>query len=513
MAAAENGGLPGGKVGGMGDVIRDLPKALARRGHRVSVLTPSYGFLAKASAVRAIGTVKVRFAGALETCEWLAAPGDSGGVDHYLLESPRFSPRGDARIYHDDGGAAPFATDATKFAFFSAAAGALVGELERAPDVLHLHDWHLGLLLLLRRYDPRYAALKAIRTVFTIHNLALQGTRPLDDADSSLKRWFPDLDVPADIVADPRFADCVNPLAVAIRLADMLNTVSPTYASEIVVPGDEKRGSRGGEGLEALLAARDRQGALIGILNGCEYRQSPPPKPTWKGLVALMREELLGWIARGVCVDAGAYLAERQIGELPGGSPAVIATSIGRVTEQKLALLRQQVGRTATALDRVLAVLDPGVLILLGSGDPEYERFLNEAMLRHPNFLFLKGYSDRLAEALYAAGDVFLMPSVFEPCGISQMLAMSAGQPCVAHAVGGLRDTVTTANGFPFGGATPRQQAQNFVRQVAAAVKTRFDRPERWLALTNAARGERFTWDASAGRYLTEVYAFDGVTG
>lgn len=508
MVAAENGGLPGGKIGGMGDVIRDLPRALARRGHRVSVLTPSYGFLARTPAAKPIGTVPVRFAGVPESCRWLEVASGTEGVDYYLLDSPRFSPGGDERIYHTDESSAPYATDAAKFAFFCAAAAALVSQLPETPDILHLHDWHLGLMLLLRGYDDHYRALKPIRSVFTIHNLALQGTRPLDGAESSLSRWFPELKYPAEIVADPQFPDCVNPMAVGIRLADALNTVSPTYAAEILQPADASRGTRGGEGLEGLLAARDREGVLFGILNGIDYSDTAPVEPTWAELVALMREEVLGWIAAGRFVDSGAWLAERRIGTLPARRPAVVATSVGRVTEQKLKLLREPIGRTAQALDRVLAALDPGMLILLGSGDAEYERFLQGAMVRHSNLVFLKGYSDRLARALYAAGDIFLMPSVFEPCGISQMLAMSAGQPCVAHAVGGLKDTVTAANGFPFDGATPWQQAQNLVRTVAAAVSTKLGRPEKWLALTNAARAERFSWDLSASRYVSEVYGF-----
>jgi len=209
MVAAENGGLPGGKVGGMGDVLRDLPRALARRGHRVSVLTPSYGFLARSAKAHSLGTVPVRFAGALESCRWLEVPSGVAGVDYYVFDSPRFAPDGDEQIYHIDDDATPYATDATKFAFLSAAAAALVSGLPQAPDVLHLHDWHLGLLLLLRRYDDRYRALRSIRSVFTIHNLALQGTRPLRGAESSLARWFPDLECPAEVVADPRFADCV----------------------------------------------------------------------------------------------------------------------------------------------------------------------------------------------------------------------------------------------------------------------------------------------------------------
>jgi starch synthase len=145
---------------------------------------------------------------------------------------------------------------------------------------------------------------------------------------------------------------------------------------------------------------------------------------------------------------------------------------------------------------------------MLGSGDHEYERFLQLAMVRHPNFLFLRGYSDELSQALYASGDLFLMPSVFEPCGISQLLAMRAGQPVVAHAVGGLKDTVTDEVGFPFSGADSQEQARNFVHAVASAVELKLGKADAWQALGRAASAQRFSWDASAERYLTEVYGF-----
>jgi starch synthase len=509
MLAAENGGLPDGKVGGLGDVIRDLPKALARRGHRVTVLTPSYGRFARLPEASRLGSVAVPFAGGTETVEWLALGAPADGVEYQLLHHPRFSPWGDESIYHDDGARAPFATDASKFAFFSAAAAALVCGWERKPDILHLHDWHLGLMLLLRECDPELAALKSIRTAFTIHNLALQGTRPLAATESSLRSWFPALEVPRKLVADPRYADCVNPLGVALRTADIVTTVSPSYAEEILKPNDERAGRRGGEYLESLLEARHGRGELIGILNGCEYPGTSPPRPSFKRLLESAREHVLEWIASAPAVDSAAYVAEKRLSAWPTRRPRVVLTSIGRVNEQKLGLMRQPTGTSASAADRILESLDDGVLIMLGSGDPAYERFFVETSVRHENLLFLRGYSDRLAEALYASGDLFLMPSVFEPCGISQMLAMRAGQPCVAHAVGGLKDTVKPTNGFPFDGETPRRRARNLVREVAAAVDLKLSRPDRWRALTRAAAAARFSWDESAERYSREVYGFD----
>lgn len=508
MLAAENGALPGAKVGGMGDVLRDLPRALVRLGHRVTVLTPSYGFLARLPGVRTLGSVNASFAGTSESCRWLEVPSGVTGLEFQLLDHARFSPLGRERVYHDDGPEAPFATDASKFAFFCAAAAALLASQKQRPDVVHLHDWHLGLYCLLRSFGPDSAKLKPMRTVFTIHNLAIQGIRPLAGFASSLAVWFPGREFPRSVVADPRYADCVNPLAVAIRLADAVSTVSPSYAREIVEPADAAQGRRGGEGLEALLAARQREAALAGILNGCEYPETMPPRPSWQKLRTLMTATLVDWIAAGTQVDSAAWLAEKRIAALPTTKPALLATSVGRLTWQKLGLTREPLAPGETALDRVLAALGRGHLIVLGSGETEYEQFLQQAMVRHPNLLFLKGYSDALSEALYASGDLFLMPSVFEPCGISQMLAMRGGQPCVVHSVGGLRDTVDATNGFPFGGATPAEQAANFVKAVESAVEEKRVAPTRWKLRVEAARRARFSWDESAAQYSSQIYGF-----
>jgi starch synthase len=506
MLAAENGALPGGKIGGMGDVIRELPPELAKLGHKVSIVVPAYGFLARLPGTCKLGTVRVQFAGVTETCDWLETPSGIENVSYQLLDHARFTPYGEERIYHDDPGSAPFATDASKFAFFSAAAARLVMGLERAPDVVHLHDWHPGWYAVIRQYDPACKDLQAIRTVLTIHNLALQGIRPLSQTPSSFRQWFPSLNAPIDVIGDPRYTDCVNPLASAIRLCDAITTVSPTYVEEIIVPGDASAGRHGGEGLEKLLARRYRDGALTGILNGCEYPAPTRARPGWKTLLATIRSELEQWIAADSLVDSAAWLALERLETLPGRRPPIIATSIGRVTDQKLGLFREPSGDGAPAIDGVLNALGDGVLIMLGSGDAGYEQFLRRTMARHQNFLFLKGYSDRLSESLYAAGDLFLMPSVFEPCGISQMLAMRSGQPCVVHAVGGLKDTVSTATGFPFAGDSSRQQATNLIATVKRATDLKNGRAAQWKNIRKAAARQRFSWDVSAGRYARDVY-------
>jgi len=280
IIAAENDALPGGKVGGIGDVVRDIPKALAKRGSTISVLTPAYGALNELPGAEKMTRLKVSFGGVAETLELYRVAGREtlANVHHYVIEHPLFSTCGKGQIYCDDLAERPFATDAIKFALFcKAAASAIVKTAFGKIDVIHLHDWHAAFLLILRRYDPVYKALKRIRCVFTIHNLALQGIRPFAGDDSSLQQWYPDLKYKTAQLADPRWPDCVNPMAVGIRLADAVHTVSPSYAEEILRPSEvAELGQYGGEGLEKDLRAAQTGNRLFGILNGCEY----PKKPT-----------------------------------------------------------------------------------------------------------------------------------------------------------------------------------------------------------------------------------------
>lgn len=233
FAAAENGALPGGKVGGVGDVIRDLPVALARLGWRATVITPAYGALHRLPGATLFDTVEVPFAGEHHRVEIFEVPGGNAPVRNLVFEHALFSPSGPGMVYTSDEPGRPFASDANKFAFFGAALAEWLASGKDRVDVLHLHDWHTGFYLVLREFEPRFAALRALRTVFTIHNLAYQGTRPLAGDDSSLESWYPGLRVDIARIRDPHIPGCLNPMAAAIRLSDRIATVSSTYALEI----------------------------------------------------------------------------------------------------------------------------------------------------------------------------------------------------------------------------------------------------------------------------------------
>jgi starch synthase len=493
-------------------VIRDLPLALSEHGNPITVLIPAYGVFADEPGATRLASVEVPFGGTTETAALFELPAVTGNPRQLVLDHPRLAPREPGAIYCDDEADAPFATDAGKFAFFCAAtAAALTSRALPRPYVVHVHDWPGALFFLLREFDSRYAGLKKIPSVFTIHNLALQGVRPLTGHPSSLEAWFPELRYDRDIVTDPRWSDCINPMAVAIRLADKVSTVSPTYAREILVSAAPARGFGGGEGLEADLRAVAADGRLVGILNGCAYPENVPGTRDWASLLDAMRREAARWLARDA-TQPDRQLAERRLAALTAEPPGVLLTSVGRIGSQKTRLFREPVAGGKSALAAILDLMGKdGLFVMIGSGEQEYEDFLTTTAEAHSNFVFLRGYSDEIANGLYAAGDLFLMPSSFEPCGISQMLAMRAGQPCVVHGVGGLRDTVKDREtGFVFAGDDPPAQAAHFTETVAAALALRADDPAAWQQLAGAAAAERFSWARSAAQYSAELYELAG---
>jgi starch synthase len=368
---------------------------------------------------------------------------------------------------------------------------------------VHLHDWHAAFYLLMRHYAEHYERLCHIPTVFTIHNLSYQGVRPLKGDESSLEAWFPGLKYLPREVGDPHHADCINPMAMAIRMAERISTVSPTYAREICQPSDPEHGFIGGEGLEGLLGDADTEGRLVGILNGCYYDAPTGRRPGWQRVLGMIDEQLKAW------PDTEANrVAARTLAGLPKRRPPYVMTSIGRLVSQKASLFFEETPDGVAAIDEILDTLGrKGILILLGSGEYIYEYKMLKAAKRHNNLLFLRGYSETLADPLYAAGDLFLMPSSFEPCGISQMLAMRAAQPCVVHGVGGLRDTVENGrSGFVFDGDTPEEQAGRFVADTLRALELKANNHVEWQKICTRAANARFSWSKSARATIEQLY-------
>lgn len=513
MVASENDALPGGKVGGIGDVVRDIPPALADGGHQVHVIMPGYGVFPQLPGTEFQGAVQVSFAGKIETINLFRVPAKNPHerVQIWVLEHPLFSAGGVGRIYCDDPSTRPYATDATKFALFcSAVCQTIANNHFGRLDVLHLHDWHAAIVALLLAYDPQYQELRTIHSVFTIHNLALQGIRPLAGDDSALQHWFPQLRYDHEQIHDPDVMHCVNLMRTGINLCNKVHTVSPTYAQEILLPSNTDHGYFGGEGLENDLKRAAEHGRLHGILNGCEYPHRQNKKASFSELLLRCEKEVLNWVAAKPTVESAHLIALHNLTRWlrsPSHQQRFVLTSVGRVTDQKILILQQKMANGQSALEELLDMLHEGIFLMLGSGDRGLELFLTKVAARKHNFIFLKGYSESLADTIYGSGDLFLMPSSFEPCGISQMLAMRAGQPCLVHGVGGLCDTVKhNENGFVFNGKSLMIQAGNMLESCKTILELHDTNPEQWQKISRQAAEARFLWSNVAREYIDSLY-------
>ncbi|MDG1572130.1 glycogen/starch synthase [Robiginitalea sp. M366] len=504
FVAAENDALEQCKAGGMGDVVRDVPRQLAQRGDQVHVVVPSYGRLHPKGDYR--GTLEVRLRGQGYTLELYEMPPKKAidGIVHYALHHPEIEAGDIAHIYHNDP-EEPFYTDFIKFAIFCAGvAQAIVQGVFGQLQVVHLHDWHSSLLLLLREAHPAFEGLKPIRFVYSIHNLAIQGIRPLADNYASLENWFPELEYDYAAVADPRYPDCMNLMAVGIRLADAVHTVSPSYMEDIMKPSAPPE-FIGGEGLEADLKRAHREARLFGILNGCNYGNIRTAEPG--RLYANTVRAIFGWLQEESKKYKADFLAHtgEKVFALTENPPDFVCSSVARLTEQKFYFFKNNPEVLARMLKRLEAV--NGIFMLLGTGAPEYEQLFRQMSFEHPNFIFTNGQSEDVIDSMYLETNLYLMPSLFEPCGISQMLAMRNGNPVLAHATGGLKDTIRhMETGFLFDGDTYPEKLRSLEAVFDQALELYFQEPDRWEAMREKAREMRFTWAQSVDRYYTELY-------
>jgi len=513
MVAAENDAIKGAKVGGVADVVRDIPQALANLGNNLDVIIPDYGNYAQTYESNRLATFYVPFSGHHEEVtlyEVYTGKGDLK-VRQLILSHPLFTSGGIGRVYLDDPSDRPFSSDATKYALFcTAVVQGIFEEHITKPDVLHLHDWHSALVAVLIEYNEKFHELKKIHTVYTVHNLALQGIRPFKHDESSLEHWFSSLSYDGQVICDPRYPHCFNPMRAAINLADKVHLVSPSYATEVLEQSNFDKGFFGGEGLEQDLKAASLNEKVIGILNGCDYQDIVSIKVSLGGLLKSAKSAVLSWMATQEVLKTVHYIASERINDWLSSDDfqGPLVTSIGRLTDQKVLLLRQNIGDFDT-FSQLLNHLDShkGKMVILGSGDKHIEQEFTRLMAKHHNLLFLNGYGHELSEQLYQLGDLFLMPSSFEPCGISQMLALRAGQPCLVHSVGGLKDTIGHLdNGFCFNGNTLIEQQENLIDTFQQVLNIFKSKPSQWKKIVSNAKQSRFDWHESAKMYLEKLY-------
>jgi starch synthase len=465
-------GVPFIKSGGLADVVGALPKYLRARGHDVIVILPKYSSIdASRWGIEPFVTPLGVWMG--DTEEWCATyKAMYAGVPFFFIECDKYFHR--PGIYHDPE-MEDYRDNARRFGFFSRAALQLCRDMGFAPDIVHAHDWQTALapayLKIWHWDDP---ILGGAAGVLTIHNIGHQGKYPASD--------YPYLGLHQENFTATRFEDfgAINMLKGGIAYADVVTTVSPTYAAET-------RTDIGGAGLAMTL--NDKGADYWGILNGVDADEWNPATD------ALIPQQFHAhWL--GGKAACKAALQERMGLEVNPGIPLVGV--ISRFVDQKgLDLL-------AASIESILGTMSVQFAIL-GSGDKGLEWYFGPLPGRYPGRVgsFI-GYNEALAHSIEAGSDFFLMPSRYEPCGLNQIYSLKYGTLPIVRDTGGLNDTVRQYNeatgegtGFKFHEPT----AQAVQDSVGWAVSTYYDRPHHMAQLIQAAMAEDFSWDRSATQY------------
>ncbi|MGA7872264.1 MAG: glycogen synthase GlgA [Candidatus Binatus sp.] len=468
IVAAE--AAPYAKAGGLADVIGSLPGAFKEVGEEPSLIVPGYASIVKSVEIAPVlRDISIRFGTGVERFSVLRAT-DPHGVPMYLIDHPGlFGRRG---VYGENGKDYP--DNMRRFAFFGRAAAFAAAEIV-APDVVHAHDWHSAPLTIAMRADntlrPRF---KRALSIFTIHNLAFQGIGKREDFA------LLNLDAPYYSVDYLEFYGHLNLMKGAIVLSDGASTVSPTYAHEITTDPEL------GFGLEGVL--RDKGPNFVGILNGADYHEWDPAND---------REIAARYTPAKPDGKRACTRALRDSLGLPNREDWPVVGMVTRMTGQKgVDLLKE-------ALD---AVMDLDLqLVMLASGDAVLEEFFKDAESRYPEKLrAIIEFNNAMAHRIQAGSDAFLMPSRFEPCGLTQMYALRYGTAPVVRATGGLRDTViefdptaATGNGFAF----DQFDAAEMVAALERMVATFRQRP-RWRRLMANCFASDFSWERAARQYV-----------
>jgi len=456
------------KTGGLADVSGGLPRALKALGHDVRIVMPAYGALI--ATFGTLSTVAHIYCG---TPVWiLQGLLPRSNVPVYFIDIPQFFAR-TSGPYQDHRGH-DWVDNAERFAAFSRAVVEIAMDRTGAhwkPDILHCNDWQTGLAPALLSSEGAPPA-----SVFTIHNLAYQGVfdrLTFDRLDLPKRFWAPEA---------LEFYSNLSFIKGGLVFADMVNTVSPTYAREIRQP-------EFGYGLDGLL--NDRGERLAGILNGVDYSEWNP-----KTDEHLTENFDINTLTRKA---ANKRAAQERFG-LPVDASIPLIAIIGRIVEQK-------------GFDLILDSLDwlseqPLQIAMIGSGDKRLEQALADAACIHPDrFALHLGYNEPLAHLLEGGADMFLMPSRFEPCGLNQIYSQHYGTIPIVHCVGGLADSVVdatpaalsdgTATGFQFDYPSARALHHAVWRALQA-----YKKPKVWRQLQRAGMERDFSWERAAAEYV-----------
>lgn len=463
------------KTGGLGDVAGSLPSALVRAGAEVIVMVPKYATIKDEykAQMEHFADFYVSLGWRNEYCGLEKLEHD--GVTYMFIDNERYFARDYPYGFFDDG---------ERFAFFSKA---ITESLQHLPagfecDILHCNDWQTALApVFLREFYQGLPLYDRVKTVFSIHNVAFQG----QFSDTVMEDILGVAHIPAAASQLRCDACSINYMLGALRYADAITTVSPTYANEIQTP-------EFGEGLDGVL--RERSYALQGILNGIDVAGFDPA--TDKRIAANYTVEDRS--GKAVCK---AKLQEELGLEVRDDRPLMVMVT--RLTRQK------GMDLVMYALDRILA---GGVQVaVLGTGDRDYEDGLRYFQNKYPGTMAARiEFDPALSQRMYAAADMFLMPSKFEPCGLSQIIAMRYGTLPIVRETGGLKDTVVPYNeftgegtGFSFSNFNGDEMGDAVFR----AARLFWDNRDAWNQLVTQAMSQDFSWTRSADKYL-DLYFF-----
>lgn len=463
------------KTGGLGDVAGSLPAALVRAGAEVIVMVPKYATIKDEykAQMEHFADFYVSLGWRNEYCGLEKLEHD--GVTYMFVDNERYFARDYPYGFFDDG---------ERFAFFSKA---ITESLQHLPagfecDILHCNDWQTALApLFLREFYQGLPLYDRIKTVFSIHNVAFQG----QFSDTVMEDILGVAHIPAAATQLRCDACSINYMLGALHYADAITTVSPTYAGEIQTP-------EFGEGLDGVL--RERSYALQGILNGIDVAAFDPA--TDKRIAANYTVEDRS--GKAVCK---AKLQEELGLEVRDDRPLMVMVT--RLTRQK------GMDLVMYALDRILA---GGVQVaVLGTGDRDYEDGLRYFQDKYPGTMAARiEFDPALSQRMYAAADMFLMPSKFEPCGLSQIIAMRYGTLPIVRETGGLKDTVQPYNEFTGEGtgfSFTNFNGDEMGDAVFRAARLFWDNREAWNQLVTQAMSQDFSWTRSADKYL-DLYFF-----
>ena len=466
------------KTGGLGDVVYSLPHALHGRGLDIRLLLPGYrALLQQLDKVRILGWLDVRGVEGMHSARILESHHPDFAFPLWVVDCPPLFDRAGNPYLSASGQDWP--DNAERFSVFSRVA-ALLGQdtlsLGWQPDVVHLNDWQTGLAAAFLHEQTARP-----KTVFTIHSLAYGGYFSHED--------FVRLQLPSHwwTPEGVEFHGGFSMLKAGIVYADVVTTVSPTYAREICTP-------EFGYGLDGLLRAH--QPKLQGILNGIDTRVWNPATDTH-----LPAHYSASRINPGKTRNKRALL-ERFLGPINESQlSAPVLGLVGRLVEQK------GVDWVIAAIPVLLAETDAR-FVLLGSGQAAYEQRLTRLAKKHPDRVFVEiGYDEALAHQIEAGADLFLMPSRFEPCGLNQMYSLRYGTPPVVYKTGGLADTVVDANqttladGSANGLVFDTPDVAAFLTAIRRALEL-MRQPARWRCLQQTGMRQTFDWNESAGHYL-----------